>query len=290
MGELINALAGEAKGLVVTGYQDLLQPSMQEAGKALATTMQFVCTPFTALQYVNDVVKANLRHKLQQYEERLKAIPAEQRVEVHPELGVPIIQRLSYTTNDEIADMFISLLTSASNIETLSNAHPSFISIIDRLSPDEARILLFIQQRYISVGQQYIPYLKFRATPLSDKKEAPKGSFADLDNQLAELFTFEELQDWLTIIPKEVTLDFPEKMHIYWANLISCGIIVDMVDMKVEKNEEEYQAVEEFHDLRNLQAQHVPGKYAKVYSSPSIFQVTELGKDFIKACVGNVKE
>lgn len=286
MGELIDALAGDAKGLVVTGYQDILQPSMQEVGKALATTMQFVCTPFTALQFVNDVLKVNLRHKLQKYEEKLQHIPAEQRVVVHPELGVPIIQRLSYTTNEEIADMFISLLTSASSSETLSNAHPSFISIIDRLSPDEARILLYIQQRYISVGKQYIPYLKFRATPLSLKKEAKEGSFEDLDNQLAELLTFVELRNWLTIIPTEVALDFPDKMHIYWANLISCGIIMDMVDMKVEKNEEEYQAIEEFHDLRSLQSQHVPEKHAKVYSSPSIFQITELGRDFIKACVG----
>ena len=284
MGKAAAKIAEGIKEVGVMTYKDVLQSSMQEAGKALATTFQFVFTPFTALQFVNDVVKANLQHKLQQYEERLKLIPAEQRVEVHPELGVPIIQRLSYTTNDEIANMFISLLTSASNMETLSDAHPSFISIIDRLSPDEARMLVYMQEHYVDKTDD-VPYVDFHGEPIRKKKsiEVGLGKIEPLDE---DMFKFYEIASWLTILPKYVKLDFPEKMHLYWANLISCGIIKDMKGYYKDAYDEEYAAIEEYHEMKKIEEECVPTKYSKVKSQRTFFEITKLGRDFIGACLG----
>lgn len=284
MMEELAKMAAEAEDCALEAYKDLAQPSTRIIGKSLGTTLEFLFTPFTWLQLVNEKTKANIQHRLRQYEERLKQLPEEKRCEVHPELGVPILQRLSYTTNDDVAEMFVSLLVSASNVDTISIAHPSFISIIEKLSPDEARILLHLYRNYLNRGVEYIPYMKIRATPLN-KVQYQKGSFEELDAQLRDVFTFTELENWLTMIPSEMELEMPEMIRLYWANLVGCGLIEDQADLKNEGVEDVYAAIEKASGLQQLQEQLVPGKYSKVYCSPSTFRITELGKHFIDACV-----
>ena len=63
---------------------------------------------------------------------------------MNPQIGVPIIEKLGYITNDEIADLFTNLLTKASSVDTVNLAHPSFVQLIERLSVDEARIIKYL--------------------------------------------------------------------------------------------------------------------------------------------------
>lgn len=220
MSEINDLIPEGGAEIALEVYKDSLQPAMQTLGKTLGATFEFISIPFMGLQYLNDKVKINLQHRLNQYKANIEKIPEEKHVEVHPELGVPIIQRLSYTTNDDIAQLFITLLTNASNIDMLSLAHPTFISIIDRMSPDEARILMYIQQEFLRKGNTYIPYVNFRAKPLKDNKSSEKK---DSDFDFDEDFSYIELRRWQTIIPQNVHLDFPDKIHLYFANLMSCG-------------------------------------------------------------------
>lgn len=263
---------------------DLLHPSMHVIGKSLGAVVEFAMTPFTGLQYLNDKTKLNLQHRLQQYAHCLEQIPEEKRCEVRPELGVPILQRLSYTTNDEIADMFITLLTNASNIDTCGSAHPTYISIIECLSPDEARMLLYIQQRYLSRGSSIIPYVSFRAQPIRNTEDNQKNKNL-FDDSLMDIFTYIELQNWLTMIPQDVELTMIELVNLYWANLIRCGIIIDVNGAQINDEERAYRDIEEYYHLEQYQKEDVPLKYAKVYSVCSHFRVTELGEHFIKMCV-----
>ena len=107
--------------------------------------------------------------------------------------------------------------------------------------------------------------------------------------QFSDMCKFFELENWLTVLPKYVQLDFPEKMHLYWANLISCGIIKDKKEYSKEAYKEEYAEIEEHYNIKKLQDENVPGKYSKVYSKQSFFEITRLGRDFIGACVGAAK-
>ena len=268
---------------------DLLHPSMHVIGKSLGAVVEFAMTPFTGLQYLNDKAKLNLQHRLQQYAHCLAQIPEEKRCAVRPELGVPILQRLSYTTNDEIADMFITLLTNASNIDTCGSAHPTYISIIERLSPDEARMLLFIHQQYLSINSTAIPYVSFRGRPLRCVENIQKANaLDDINSVFDDFFISEELNNWLTIIPKEVVLTMPENINMYWANLISCGIISDAKDVEKVDSTQDYYDIEVYNHFDKCLQENIPNKYGKVYSGHSHFRITELGKHFIEMCIRKV--
>ena len=282
MSEINDLIPEGGAEIALEVYKDSLQPAMQTLGKTLGATFEFISIPFMGLQYLNDKVKINLQHRLNQYKANIEKIPEEKHVEVHHELGVPIIQRLSYTTNDDIAQLFITLLTNASNIDMLSLAHPTFISIIDRMSPDEARILMYIQQEFLRKGDTYIPYVNFRAKPLKDNKSSEKK---DSDFDFDEDFSYIELRRWQTIIPQNVHLDFPDKIHLYFANLMSCGVLKDGEDLSLTEKMDSYKQIESIYNLEAIQKEYVPEKYSEVYADYSFFHVTELGQDFINACV-----
>ena len=75
----------------------------------------------------------------------MKDVPPEDVSEVPPEIGVPIIEKLSYVTNEELRKLYIELLAKASIKEENDKAHPNFINIINSLSPDEANLLSYFK-------------------------------------------------------------------------------------------------------------------------------------------------
>ena len=98
----------------------------------------------------------NFTKRLNEYGEKLEQIPEDKQCEVHPQIGTPIVEKLSYTTNEEIADLFTTLLANASNIDMVNTAHPSFVNMIERMSSDEARLLKYLK------GKDDIQYCSFK--------------------------------------------------------------------------------------------------------------------------------
>lgn len=279
MEELIGKLL-EVDGCALDVYKDIAQPSARIIGQSLGTTLEFLFTPFTWLQLVNEKTKANIQHRLCQYAERLEQIPEDKRCEVHPELGVPIMQRLSYTTNDDVAELFLELLASASNLDKVGLAHPSFISIIDRLSPDEARILVYLK----NCKDNRIPYLHIKARredkPLSEVNfDFDKLDFSNID------MSFVTIVKWVTVVPLKVSLDFKDNIHLYWANLISCGLIKDEYGFSINHADEQYAEIEESVKLDGIKQMYASNEYNQVEAERSYFSTTGLGKQFIQACV-----
>jgi hypothetical protein len=54
---------------------------------------------------------------------------------------LPVLAANSYTTDEDLRDMFATLVAAAMDPETAGLAHPSFADIIRQLTPDEARIV-----------------------------------------------------------------------------------------------------------------------------------------------------
>ena len=125
-------------------YADVAQPSVKTLGAALGTVLEFSTSFLLPVKLLNEMFKLNFTKRMEEYKEKQEQIPEEKRCEVHPQIGTPIIDKLSYTTNDEIADLFTTLLANASNIDMVNTAHPSFVSIIERLSPDEAKLIRYL--------------------------------------------------------------------------------------------------------------------------------------------------
>lgn len=257
----------QGMGLVKVGanilsqfYQDLAQPSIKALGQALATVFELCPTSLLSLQLWNEKRKLNFAKRLNEYKEKLEQIPEEKRCEVDSQIGTPIVEKLTYTTNDEIADLFTTLLANASNIDTVNRAHPAFIDIIGRLSEDEARIIQYLQ----TVLE--VPYCSFRAMTKTEN-----GGFITI-------------LDHATMLPHCVSLTFPQNITAYLSNLISLGILSDE-DGLYKIDNTEYDNICIKNGLEDLKKQLVPQIFKGIEVAKSYYKVTPFGKLFIQACI-----
>lgn len=75
-------------------------------------------------------------------DEKLESVPIEKRVEPEAYVAVPALLQIDYCyDSEELRNLYANLLVSSMNSDTKSNVHPAFTSIIQQLSPDEAKLL-----------------------------------------------------------------------------------------------------------------------------------------------------
>ncbi|WP_275270509.1 DUF4393 domain-containing protein [Limnobacter sp. P1] len=192
-------------GLLVEIYGDLARPGVKQAGRALETVMGLGNTILWPIAWANERSRIALETNLEKYRQRLESIPEEKIVGVAPEIGVPIAEKLAYVTDEQLSDMYVRLLATASNVDTLGNAHPSFVNVVNNLSPDEARLLVyFVQRRDMPIVQ---------ATAVVPKE----GSHSVLGGPF---------------VPPEVTKDlvFPGNIDAYLSNLSGLGLVTVRYD------------------------------------------------------------
>ena len=240
-------------------YGDLAQPSVKAVGNALGTVFEFSTSFLLPVKLLNEKFKLNFTKRLNEYKDKLEQVPEEKRCEVHPQIGTPIIEKLSYTTNEEIADLFTTLLANASNVDMVNTAHPSFVNMIERMSPDEARVLYYLK------GKEDIQYCIFNANILEG------GGFITL-------------LDHVTLIESEVELIFPQNINAYLANFVSLGILKDM-NGQYRKDKTIYNQIREKYNLKGLEEQLVPHSFKSISVKESYYLVTDFGKLFIRACI-----
>lgn len=128
-------------------YGDLLKPGVKQVGRALETVVGLGNTILWPIAWANERSRIALERNLEKYREEIKHLPEEKVVSVTPEIGVPIAEKLSYVTNEELSDLYVNLLAKASCVDTARFAHPSFVNVINNLSPDEAVLLKEIHQQ-----------------------------------------------------------------------------------------------------------------------------------------------
>lgn len=240
-------------------YTDLAQPGVKAVGNVLGTVLEFSTSFLLPIKLLNEKFKLNFTKRLNEYKDKLEQIPEEKRCEVHPQVGTPILEKLSYTTNEEIADLFTTLLANASNIDMVNTAHPSFVNLIERLSPDEARIIKYLK------GKTEIQYCTF-------KGNAIKGE------------GYNVLVEHVTLLEDEVDLQYPQNLNAYFANLISLGVLTDMSGQYMV-NKTIYNKIREKCELKKMESEYVPKVFKSITVVESFFQVTDFGELFIKACV-----
>ena len=127
-------------------YRDMLQPAARELGDGLATVAKSV-----------KIALAPLKAGVWGYEQiedwlsvRVTRILADRKV-LEPEppplsIAGPLVLQMAFAKDEpDLKEMYASLLASAMDPDN-SSAHPSFVSIIQQLSPDEAKILKYISR------------------------------------------------------------------------------------------------------------------------------------------------
>ena len=246
--------------LYLTIYKDLAQPTVNAIGRTLGTVAELCPTLMLPIKLINEKTKIYFEKNIKDYAKKLEEIPEEKLRDVHPQIGVPILEKLLYTSNEEIANLFTNLLKNASNEDTIKYAHPSFIDMISWLSPDEARII-----EYLS-NHSEICYCNFRLNFVG------KGN------------GFKTLIDHGTILTREINLNFPENIGAYLNNLIRIGVLSDENGL-YKTDETEYSKICEYYDLEKLKLQYPQPVYEKIDIDKSFYKVTNFGKLFINACI-----
>jgi len=256
--ELIGLLKETPKVLEII-YSDLAQPGVKKIGTALETVLEFSTSFLLPIKLLNEKFRMNFEKQLNNYKQKLNSIPEEDLCQVNPQIGTPIIDKLSYTTNDEIADLFTSLLAKASSVRSVHLAHPSFVQLIERLSVDEARMIKYL------FGEDFIPCVTFRAYNKNEKG-------------------FKEILKKGTLIQEDITLLFPNNINTYLDNFVSMGIL-DISHGLFKMNQEIYEPLYKFHNFEKIREGYInSGVYSRVEKINSYYQITDFGKSFIKAC------
>lgn len=256
-GKEIVGLIKQTPQILTTIYSDIAQPSVKKVGQALETVFEFSTSILLPIKLLNEKFKLNFERNLNNFKKKIEEIPDEKICDVNPQIGTPIIEKLTYTTNEEIADLFTSLLSKASNIDTVNQAHPSFIQLIERLSVDEARIVKYLN------GKDFIPSISIKAN-------------------LKENKGFNFLIRNATLLQFQVNLIFPQNINTYLDNLTCLGIL-DINHGFHKTDDMIYKPIADKYNVEQLDNQHKSRGIEKVDYDKSYFQITDYGKQFIRA-------
>lgn len=150
------ALLEEAKK--TSGFQ----LAAQEKGDRLAMTQILINAVLKPLFWVartqNEYFKDGGRFA-EDLGHKLEGVPPEELTAPNANVAAQAIEGLAYSLEDEnLKDMYLNLLSSASQKEQAEDAHPSFAGIIRQLSADEAGLLQLVSPN------RAMPIVEVRAT------------------------------------------------------------------------------------------------------------------------------
>ncbi len=283
-------------------YNDLFKPGMKKAGEALSTVIDGANLILLPLKLINSKSRVYFDNNLKKYSDKINANEELTLTQVPQYVGLPILDKLTYLDENELAETFINLLTKASFEETLKLVHPAYLSILERLSADEAKILFHFK------SQAFIPYIDIYGHKYVEKIKKPEflgQSGSKTKEQLTEIINY-STQDkqsiylklaWnLTGIENKVDLMFPENIDIYLENLELNGLI------QFERKMHNINYTDEYENLINVVYKENYNKLEKDISKMDIsefkielqirkgfIEFTELGKGFLKACIKEIE-
>ncbi len=237
---------------------NLLGPASKNVGKALGNITEVIEVATLPLKLMSQYLKVNI----EMYSNKIKNIPIDKIRKVEPEIAIPIIEKLSYTSNEIIADIYTTLLAKASSIDTINLVHPGFINKINSMAPVEAQFLKYIEEN----NTLEIDYIVCKAEEEDD---------------------FEYISPKYTLISKELNVS-PEMFEVYLDNLCSLSILEDCKDEYNTKTDI-FKRIKDLYkeDITEIKEKVKEGyfKKKKFDFDKSYYKVTTLGKLFIKSCI-----
>jgi hypothetical protein len=165
-------------------YEDLAQPSIKRAGLALGNVVGIITTPLGTGASI-------LEKNLDKFVKRLDKETDKEIIPINPEIGIPVFEKLRYTTTKELTDLYTELLLKASLQTSATSVHPSYLEIISNLSPEEAGVISAFQNQALF----YIPFLTVK------QSEMPDGGFIVLSEYFTsiEALTSERVQNLIRL-------------------------------------------------------------------------------------------
>lgn len=272
-------------------YKDLFKPSMKKAGEALAVVMDSATLILLPLRLLNEKSKIYFQKNIERYSEKINAVENLTLTEVPQYIGLPIIDKLTYLNQEDLANAFINLLTKASFEETLIFIHPAYLDILNRISTDEAIILSKIKDNipYINIVIRKNPKEEY-SSDISISSLLEKAKF--IENGYAQDSI---LVKQLTGIEIDFNLNYPNNINLYLENLKLNGLleIKDSYDkneiLTYQSLEKKYKnVIDEAHSVINKVFTEDLEYKAEIIIQYGYLQPTELGKGFLNVCIKDI--
>lgn len=251
-------------------YKDMAQPAARNVGLALGAITSVGLFLHLLTSWGTDRLNICLKNNLEKYADRMKAVPLENVTEAPPEIAIPIIEKLSYVTNEDLRNLYIELLAKASINDLNRTAHPSFVNIINSLSPDEAIILRDLH----NTKKKSIPCIEVRlldSNKNSSSRKTPYYTKYDNDHELT----------------------YSENASAYISNLIGLGILQssDMVLKKIKDYNKLEKILNKEYDLAknklNDEELDYSSKYRKLILTKMQVFITPFGELFLEAILSS---
>lgn len=234
-------------------YKDAAQPLMRKIGRAFELLFDRGILFRLQRWHFRGLLQRNLG-----FIEDIKTIPDDQVCPIPPQIGIPILERLSYCDED-IAKLFSHLLVTSASDERNNLAHPRFVQIIDSLSSDEARILAHLEDKgqihYLGIGE---------------------------DTGCGEV---DIISPKLTVLETCIEFQFPDNVTLYLDNLSSLGILNGGLFAYYQPSiHETYDSLCSLHKqtITDMKAGHYGNDQVRILQGS--YDLTELGRMFIEAC------
>lgn len=156
-----------------TLYKDLMQPSAQETGKLFARVPATINALFAPWDNWIQWQRYSVERTKRLLEKKLENVSPEDIVAPEPYVAIPAIDALSYSIdNQELREMYATLLSKAMYKKTKDAVHPAFIEVIKQMSPADAAYFKHIASLsalpIINIGVEcqddfcsYIPTIKY---------------------------------------------------------------------------------------------------------------------------------
>lgn len=148
-------------------------PNVKEAGSNLGQTaltitktINNLLLPIAAVNFAFDKARAYFAEQFQQdLSTKAAAIPFEQLVEPKASIAGPALQGLAFALEENnLKDMYLSLLATAMDGRIAAEAHPAFVEIIKQLNSEEARLLQDLLRK-----PDFSPVVEIRKTTIGSE-------------------------------------------------------------------------------------------------------------------------
>ena len=253
-------------------YDDILKPPFSKIGKALGEAIGFITIPVRGLGLVSDVVDLKIKKFLEDYNERLKGVPAKKICNVPPEILVPIIEKVRFLRDEDIREMFLKLLTKASTEESIHLAHPGFTTVISNISSDEAKLIEYFSR----LEKSTIPFISVRCV-FGIQKIERDGKTLIREEGIPK-------SPILTGIEDKVKLTFPQNIPLYLSNLDGLRLLRlegnELADHYYTELLRKYEPMRKELEKIGHGDKEYPFEFVRRY-----YSITEYGRLFIDACV-----
>lgn len=257
--DTLEAVQGIVEAVPV--YEDMLQPATQELSKGVLTiakTINMALFPLAGLVWSYEKIKDKL---LKSLEKKLKDVPEENIITPDASIAVPTIEALRYTgQNEELREMFSTLLATAMNSSSARFAHPAFVEIIKQINHDEAKII-----KYLTSGNAtaIVRVRMFDPDSTEERFAEPIANFSTL--------------------PFVANCTFPELGPSYLENLERLGLANISYDV-YSILPDAYVHIEN-HPIIQHWKDAAPSYNKRFEIQRGAFTLTSFGKKFIKSCV-----